>query len=287
MTKNGRDRLPALLKSVVGFCDLAVVLDTGSTDGTQEFLKKQTTLPVRLHEAPFVDFGTSRSLGMSLAKDSADWLVLLDDDMSLQFTDTPEEVKDRLSEQLSPCYLLRVDQNTTYWNTRVVSGHQDWHYIGVTHEYLDRSIGALKLEGVTIKHDYNHGPGKFERDARLLSADIARDPDNPRTIFYLAQTFRDQGRLLAAIRYYELRARMGGWDEEVYFSMYESSRLARDPKAMQQAFEYRPSRAEPAAWLRDYYQSQGQPELAARWEETRKKLPLPNDILFVSVSCYG
>jgi hypothetical protein len=145
----------------------------------------------------------------------------------------------------------------------------------------------MKLEGVVIQHEYKHGPDKFTRDAALLAGDIARDPDNPRTIFYLAQTFRDQGKSLAAIRYYELRVRMGGWDQEVFFSMYEAARLANDPEAMRRAYEFRPSRAEPCAWLSEFYRLNNMPVLAEHWEEIRKAIPLSKDILFVFTQCYG
>jgi len=200
MVKNGREKIPALLQSVKGFADFAIILDTGSTDGTREFLEKQEVLPTTVFHEPFVDFGTSRTRGLELCKGKADWILLLDDDMRLRFQDDVATVKARLS-ALSDTYLIRVDQAMTYWNSRIVIGDRNWKYVGVTHEYLDGTHAALKLEGVVIDHQYNHGPDKFTRDAALLSADIARDPDNPRTIFYLAQTFRDQGRKLAAIRY--------------------------------------------------------------------------------------
>ncbi len=163
-------------------------------------------------------------------------------------------------------------------------------YKGVTHEYLDRSYAALKLEGLVIDHQYNHGPEKFERDLRLLSADIARDPYDARTIFYLAQTLRDMRHTLPAIHYYELRARMGGWEEEVYYSMYEAARLAEDPAAMTLAYNYRPSRAEAPQWLAWYY---GKKEgdnwkiTADYWEGIRKSTPMTKDILFVNQAAYG
>ena len=286
MVKDGREKLPALFKSVKGFCDKAIILDTGSTDGTQEWLHKQELLPVQLHEEPFVDFGTSRTRGMEFCYEQADWILLLDDDMRLRFDVPIAEVKAKLQPE-AKVYLMRVDQRVTYWNTRLVSGDRKWKYVGVTHEYLDGGQYALGLDGVVIEHHYNHGPEKFTRDALLLAADIARDPDNARTIFYLAQTFRDQGRDLAAIRYYELRVRMGGWDQEVYFAAYEAARLARDPAAMQRVAQMRPSRAEPAAWLRDFYLATNKPELAAKWEAVRKGIPMTTDILFVDQSAYG
>ena len=293
MVKNGRDKLPALFESVVGFCDKAIILDTGSTDGTQTWLtKKQDLLPVELLRSNFANFGESRTIGMNFAKGKADWLLLLDDDMRLiRQQGVPfEKTKAGLNPEVG-CYMLKHEAPVAYWVTRLVRGDRDWEYKGVTHEYLDRSHAAPKLEGIAIDHQYNHGPEKFERDLKLLSADIARDPYDARTIFYLAQTLRDMRHTLPAIWYYELRARMGGWVEEVYYSMYEAARLAEDPVAMEKAFRFRPSRAEAPQWLAWHFTRLGTDAhataYAKHWEEVRKTIPMTQDILFVNQAAYG
>jgi glycosyltransferase involved in cell wall biosynthesis len=286
MVKNGREKLPALLKSVTGFCDKAIILDTGSTDGTQKWLVEQDILPCEVLEAPFVDFGTSRTTGIKFARGKADWLLLLDDDMRLVFSKSPNEILGTLQPEVG-CYMIKHEAPVAYWITRLVYGHSDWEYKGVTHEYLNRSHAAMKLEGLVIDHQYNHGPEKFERDLRLLSADIARDPYDARTIFYLAQTLRDMRHTLPAIRYYELRARMGGWEEEVFYAMYEAARLAEDPKAMEKAYHYRPSRAETSQWLAWWYLKQGDTGAADYWDRVRQDTPMTKDILFVNQAAYG
>ena len=286
MVKNGRNKLPALFESVRGFCDKALILDTGSTDGTQSWLIEQEILPCDYISVPFENFGKTRTRGMKFAKGKADWLLLLDDDMRLNFHNNRDEIKHSLQSEVG-CYMLKHEGDVAYWVSRLVRGDVDWEYKGVTHEYLDRSHAAPRLEGLVIDHQYNHGPEKFERDLKLLSADIARDPYDARTIFYLAQTLRDMRHTLPAIRYYELRARMGGWAEEVFYSMYEAARLAEDPTAMLKAHEYRPSRAEAAQWLAWWYKKNGDTCTARDWENIRKSIPPTQDILFVNQKAYG
>ena len=288
MVKNGREKLPDLFKSVRGFCDKAIILDTGSTDGTQSWLNEQDLLPCEMAEASFVDFGTTRTEGMQFAKGKADWLLLLDDDMRLNFAPEydPLDIKQMIRPEVG-CYMLKHEASVCYWIARLVNGHADWVYKGVTHEYLDRTFAALQLEGVVVDHKYNHGPEKFERDLKLLSADIARDPYDARTIFYLAQTLRDMRHDLPAIRYYEMRARMGGWPEEVWYSMYEAARIAKDPVAMIKAHEYRPSRAEASQWLTWWYRKQNNNSAADHWELVRCSIPMTTDILFVNQAAYG
>ena len=291
MTKNGVKRLPALFESVLGFVTRAVILDTGSTDGTQQWLREQKFLPVELHEYPFVNFEQTRNMLMAFAEGAADWLLLLDDDMTLKFDCCPQEVL-RSLDRKNDAYLMTHLDVQRYLVTRLVKGHKHWEYKGVTHEYLVGGGTWLPhLEGVGIVHNFNHSPEKFARDLRLLTADLARDPDDVRTVFYIANTLRDLEKPAAAIRFFCMRANMGGWDEEVFMSMYEAARLAEDPMAMVKAADNRPSRAEPAAWLALYYADKtkgSDAEKAAYWERRRAGIPFPEkDVLFVNTVAYG
>jgi glycosyltransferase involved in cell wall biosynthesis len=299
MTQNGVKRLPALFESVLGFADKAVILDTGSTDGTIAWLQEQRFLPVQFIQLPFINFERTRNDLMRFAQGLADWLLLLDDDMTLKFT-TPLSGRllpgDRSPQQqmlgslTGDAYLIEHLDIIRYWVTRLVRGDKLWQYKGVTHEYLEGGGNWLpRLEGVGIVHKFDHRqPEKFTRDLQLLTADLARDPDDIRTVFYLANTLRDMGKTTAAIRFYCMRANMGGWDEEVFISMFEAARLAEDSDAMEKVFLFRPTRAEPAAWLTEYFKKDGNRSGEEHWEEVRAAIPFPEkDVLFVNTAAYG
>ena len=292
MTKNGAARLPRLFESVKGFADLAIVLDTSTNAETLMWLKEQVILPVAVKSEAFTNFEVTRNSLFAYAKGKAEWLLLLDDDMALNFTLEKSLVQMIIGKTALnvPAYMMKHVGGLEYWVTRLVRGNMDWSYKGVTHEYL---VGGgpqnPRLEGVDILHFYNHGPEKFSRDLLMLSTDIARDPNDHRTIFYLANTLRDAGYLEAAVRFFHMRAEMGGWEEEVYVSKYEAARLTQDPLAMARVYAFRPSRAEPSAWLALYY---GRPEtknskLAYMWETKRAETPPTKDILFVIPHAYG
>jgi len=51
---------------------------------------------------------------------------------------------------------------------------------------------------------------EFERDIALLEAALQRETDNTRYMFYLAQSYREAGRPLDAVVWYEKRAAAGG-----------------------------------------------------------------------------
>jgi hypothetical protein len=84
----------------------------------------------------------------------------------------------------------------------------------------------------------------------LLEEDLARDPDDARSAFYLAQHRRDAGDPRARDLYLR-RAAMGGWEEEAWWAQYQAARLADWPARateLMDAWERRPERLEP---LRD------------------------------------
>src|SRR5690606_30493219 len=71
------------------------------------------------------------------------------------------------------------------------------------------------------------GGDKFQRDVEVLTNAHEADPDDPRTVFYLAQSHRDAGNLDEARALYLRRAEMGGWAEEIYVARLEAARCLR------------------------------------------------------------
>ncbi|MGW1492768.1 tetratricopeptide repeat-containing glycosyltransferase [Streptomyces sp. NPDC002402] len=286
IVKNEAKVIERCLASVRDLVDTWVISDTGSTDGTQELIR--TTLqgiPGELHEEPWVNFGHNRSLNIRHARGKADYLLLLDADHVIR-QDGP------LPRLTAEAYMLRHESATEYRIKRLVRGDLPWRYEGVTHEYLtaDRRDTQENLDALVIE-DYADGGSrhdKFERDARLLSAEMERDPAIGRTVFYLAQTMRDMGKTDEAITLYERRAEMGGWGEEVYYSLLQAGILRADsgdwPSAMDtlsRAWESRPQRLEACYELSSRLRQQGRHHTAhaiARGGLGKKQ---PDDILFI------
>nr|WP_308403007.1 glycosyltransferase [Streptomyces sp. BV286] len=229
IVKNEAKVIERCLASVRDLIDSWVISDTGSTDGTQDLIRTALDgIPGDLHEDPWVDFGHNRSRNISRARARADYLLLLDADLVLR-QDGP------LPPLTADSYMLRHEGTTEYRIKRLVRGDLPWRYEGVTHEYLtaDRDHTQENLDAVVVE-DFADGGSrddKFERDARLLGAELERDPANARTVFYLAQTMRDLGRTPEAIDLYERRAAMGGWPEEVYYSLLQVGVLSAEPTA--------------------------------------------------------
>lgn len=231
-----------MIASAAPFASRTILVDTGSTDDTIRIAREAGA---EVQERAWVDFGTSRSELLELARGSADWLLTLDADMTVEID--PDFEPDPAVE----AYLIRLSLNGLNWRLPLlVRGDLPWRSVGVVHEYLalpDRQYVGVQTDKVRVTVEDRSSPAKSKWHAELLQAALARDPDDPRTVFYLAQTYRDLGDP-RALAMYERRIGMGGWDQEVFYARYRAALLRPWPEradALLAAWESRPHRLEP------------------------------------------
>lgn len=291
IVKNEAGVIERCLASVRDVVDTWVISDTGSTDGTQELIRGALDgVPGELHEEPWVNFGHNRTLNIRHARGKADYLLLLDADHVLR-QDGP------LPRLTADAYMLRHEGAMEYRIRRLVRGDLPWRYEGVTHEFLtaDGNETQENLDALVVEDHADGGSrhDKFERDARLLSAEMERDPSNTRTVFYLAQTMRDMGNTAEAIKLYERRASMGGWAEEVYYSLLQVGVLHADSgdlpaglDALTRAWESRPQRLEACYELASRLRAVGRHHTAHAIVVACLDKEPPDDILFTQPWVY-
>jgi glycosyltransferase involved in cell wall biosynthesis len=233
IVKNEMANLERCLGSVVEHICCWVIGDTGSTDGTQDFVIAffaERNLPGELHSFPFHNFEQARNAALDHAYASSleyDYLLFADADMELVIEDPGFGA----SLAAAGYWLLqRTAGGLSYWNTRLVRRDAGARYKGVTHEYVDLPGDCGQLQGIWYK-DYASGSNrvdKFERDIRLLTAALEQEPESHRYWFYLAQSYRDAGRTAEAAATYAKRAAMGGWVEEAWYARMMEARCLRD-----------------------------------------------------------
>ncbi len=295
-----KDEAPVIarcLGSVLTFVDTWVIVDTGSTDGTQSIIRELATAkPGELHERPWVSFGHNRNEALELARGKADYLFFIDADEMLRLPPSFEfPALDGDGYYISCEYA-----GTTYGRCALVSGALPWRWEGVVHEYLtcDRpfTLGTLVGPAIVVAHDgaRSRNPLTYLKDAALLEDALRHDPEHARNVFYLAQSYRDAGELERSRELYRRRAEMGGWEEEVWFSLYQAAILderlgAEAPlvsAAYLRAFQNRPTRAEPLVALASFHRRRGEHAVAFIYAQQAAACPPPSDLLFVDDSVY-
>lgn len=237
IVKDEMANLERCLSAAAPFIDCWVIADTGSTDGTQDFIRAffaARGIPGELHSAPFENFAQARNEALALAKASSlsfDYLLLLDADMELSVQDSSFSAG--LS---SAAYRVTQRAGVSYSNIRLLRRDAAAGYRGVTHEFLDVHGGeTADLDQICIL-DHETGssrPAKLKRDLRLLVDALGAESEPvliARYAFYLANTLRDAGQNEAALRMYLRRVELGGWRQEVFLSLLNAARQkeARD-----------------------------------------------------------
>ncbi|WP_444890504.1 glycosyltransferase [Microbulbifer sp. DLAB2-AA] len=296
IVKNETKVIQRCLMSLKELIDYWVIVDTGSTDGTQTMIQEfMQDIPGELIERPWVDFGRNRSEALEYARGKADYVFTIDAD----------EVVDVEGDFCWPkltadSYLINFDDNgLRYQRCQLVKNALNWNYKGVLHEYVN--CPEAKTQGVlegfkTIRYldgSRSSDPNKFKKDALLLESALLEEPDNERYVFYLAQSYRDAGEIDLAIRYYQKRVAMERWDQEVWYSLYQLALLFErrgDPwpqvlEAFLRAYEYRPSRAEPLYRIMMHYMGK-EYHTAYLFGQQAIAIPTPDDILFVEHHLY-
>ena len=293
IVRNEVEFLARCLSSVRDVIEYWVICDTGSTDGTQDLLRRELTgLPGELYEHEWVDFATNRTRSMLLARGKADYLLVLDADTTLEVD------SGALDALTADAYALRhVDEVSCGYRTCLVRGDLEWHYVHPVHPYIDSThpCSVELLEGARVRAWSVGGVRnkRYEQELGQLERMYELDPGDARTVFFLAATHRDLGHLDAAIEMYDRRVEMGGWEEEVFFAMLQAAvlRAKRDewPAAMAgliAAWEFRPSRMEPLYELASRLRLRGEYHTAYLFARRGVGQPVPRDLLCVSPWIY-
>lgn len=297
IVKNESKVIERCLASAKPLIDYWVIVDTGSSDHTQEIIKNfMKDIPGELHERPWVNFEHNRNEAFNLAKDKAEYLLFIDADD--QFEISPDFVRPELNKD---GYFLKINYGgSTYSRPQLVRTDMDWHWGGVVHEALVSHLAydTGNLEGVSMRiiggGDRSRDPKKFEKDAKLLEKALKKDPTNTRNLFYLAQSYRDAGKPKLALKHYEKRVAKGGWNQEVFWSLYQIALLQEELKMPEEvvtksylkAFNYRPVRAEPLHRLASYYRLKENYLMGYLISQYALTIKQPDDPLFVESWMY-
>ncbi len=297
-----KDEAPVIkrcLESIKPFIDYWVIVDTGSSDNTQEVIREfLSDIPGELHEQAWVNFGHNRNEALKLAKGKGDYLLFIDADEILEGSFNKKTLH-------RDVYLGTLRTSTeplsTCLRALLINNHLTWAWHGVLHESLkheeERSFETLQDVIISAEAKDGHrstDPKKYLKDAQTLEAALLNEPNNSDYVYYLAQSYYNAKKLNLALKNYEKRAKMAGWDQHTFWAKYYMGHLQEllemDSdlviKSYCEAYRYRPTRAEPLCRLANYFYNQKNyilGYLLARFGET---IPIPDDIVYVEKWIY-
>ena len=303
IVKNEAHVIERCLASTLPVIDSYCIVDTGSTDGTQEKIKKffeQLGIEGVIHEKPWKNFGVNRSEALELARPCGDYSLMIDADEILEFAADfePEKFKQSLDKDLYNVYA--VYGGTKYHRPQFTSNAKKFYYRGVCHEYVDcyDKIETRDFIRGFINRPIQDGarskdPEKYKRDAKLFEDALASGnvdaQDINRYHFYHAQSYRDVQLWEKAIEAYMKRVALGGWNEEVFYSLFQVGKIKEMLKHniddiirhYVDAYQVAPFRAESLWAAAKLCQQYGRYDQAYRLAKQCVKLPNPDGALFV------
>lgn len=300
IVKNEKAVIERCLNSVKPFIDYWVIVDTGSTDGTQELIEKcMAGIPGELHESEWVNFEVNRNEALELAKAHGDYLMFIDAD---EYIKADEGFK--LPHLDSEMYCIKSRcEGLAFGRVQFAKSEPELRWKDVLHEYLDlpgcKGPGLIKgIENIsTTEGARSKDPAKLLRDAMVLEEELANDPENARYRFYLAQSYRCHGDKEMALENYKKRVAIGGDTSEMYDSMLHAALLEQELQPNEtvyrdnllKAFRYRPERVEPLYHLAVHYRQKGDYQLAYFFARLGMSAPPTNDIMNVQewMTTYG
>jgi glycosyltransferase involved in cell wall biosynthesis len=324
MIKNEEKRITVSFDSVKDVTDTFIILDTGSVDNTIPIVReycKNNNINLHLKEEPFVNFEVSRNVLLDFADEVLNsnqkrFLLQLDCNDELQNKENLIKFAENFNGPQTGFHLKQkwftgksVD---TYFNIRMVLSHCDWRYKGVVHEYICRgkkvkndSSDIIRLDDIILFQDRTKDDDKsfkrFTRDKNLLYAEYLKNPNDSRTLFYLAQTCGCLDLKHEAYQYYLLRIREEGFIEEIFHSYNRLGEIARSLNHPWEeslnfylkAFQHS-QRAEPLVniaeyYLRHNYLGESKPDYLSSYMFSKMacELIFPyNQILFIDRQCY-
>jgi glycosyltransferase involved in cell wall biosynthesis len=297
IVKNESHCLERCITSVLPYVDAAVIVDTGSSDGTQALLRELlASIPCEVLEQPWKDFGYNRTQAFWSAADRYPkaHALIIDADEEL-FTE-PGFAMPALDR--AGFGIWQVQERHTFLQPRILKLSEPWVYQGELHEVAECLGGDESRGNVVGCHITGHFDSARNQDkkAKYLAdaATMERMPQTPRNVFYKAQCYKDAEDFETALRIYEQRASMIGFEEETYLALLLVAHLkqilehapSKVAQAYERAYRFRPTRAE-APWYMARFLGERKHSLTSFFENIASGLAMPQDQQGLEPHCYG
>lgn len=311
IVKNEAHVIRRCLESVRPHVDAWCIVDTGSTDGTQDVIREAlANLPGELHERPWVDFATNRNEALELARPLGDYVLVMDADDWL--TVEPGFTFAGLTADVYTVVDILPGGQHQGTFPRIFRADAGWSWVGVIHGYPAPPPGWRQsipvLAGATYHRSADgarHRDPKTDAETSLQTIGIllkaidasGNDPIMARHYrWHLGREYMRAGRAGEAIATFRAIGERGDSQDNVYLATYYMAQLLAATRAepmrivftFLRAFNIKPTRSEAPFWLAHYAYSVGLDALGDVFLGiAASNTPTLADSDFVEPRCYG
>jgi len=316
--KNEAEILPRFLESVLPIIDSYCIVDTGSTDSSREIVRNffdskgikggVFDFPKPENDDGLLNFCAWRNYALEKAKGIMDYGFLIGCDETIVLSKGFD--KNVLKRNLSKYDFANISvkngdlvydrssffklSKNPFWKHRVHEGLYSYEPSTSKTGFISDFKVVCLSDGNSWKQGRKE---KYQRYIAAIKKDVEEHND-PRDVFYLAQSYKDAGESKEAIEWYEKRTAMeGGLYEERYYSrlMIAGLKWTLGYPLMEVIDEYwrcgelDELRAEHLYFLEQVYAKNGRPNSAKKVRELRLKYknPHPARMLFVDSRAYS
>jgi hypothetical protein len=228
MVKNAGDDFRNVLIENLPYVDRWTFLDTGSTDNTVEIIKEvMKDKRGTLYQEPFINFRDSRNRLLELAGTDCVFNIMLDDTYILKGR-VREFLEFVRGDDVADSYSLIIDgTDTLYSSNRITKSEKKLRYENLVHEIIENN---LNIE-IPLEYGYIYDkPSQYmqertkerkQQDIDILLQMNKDDPTNPRTYYYIADSYIGTKEWDKALYWFKKRVEIGdGFSSEVQDSLY-------------------------------------------------------------------
>ncbi len=195
--------------------DRYYVVDTGSTDGTQDKIRayfEARNIAGEVVDYPFIDESDKanhtfergivdfRNMALEGLVGKVDYIFWIDADEQVQYAEgfDFDEFKSCI-DNYDFAYFRCIDKGFMFRNNHLIRAEIGWEWHGIAHEFLRTkeplSTNATTIEGIKFVynedgHSWKDKSGKIAKYVKLLTKQHEEEPTVGRWLFYLAQSYR-------------------------------------------------------------------------------------------------
>ncbi len=214
IVKNAGDTFEKVLEENLKYIDQWTILDTGSTDGTQDVIKKVLKCKKgNLYEEPFINFRESRNRCLELAPNNCKFKIMLDDTYIIK-NNLRGFLNEVRGDQFSDSFSINIlSYDLEYSSNRIIKSDNNLKYVSKIHEIIQKDNNVNVMIPKYVCHIYDETSdymqdrtdNRKELDLKLLYEMVEEEPSEPRHLYYLAQTYNCIKNYEKAAEYYKKR----------------------------------------------------------------------------------